>query len=289
MTSTFHLSSGYLVASVAAILFMILYPLALAVVAHRRLHVSWRYFGYGALIFFLFQIISHAPLVTVLGVVLGPVLKTSAPLRWSWLAFLAVTPGLFEEVGRYIGYRWLMGREEKTWSKAVMYGIGHGGLESIVLVAGLAILTLTELLIFSIAGLDIVPAAQRPLLARQLQAVAALPGWVPLLGAWERLWTVPIQIAQSVIVLQVFRRRNIGWLWLAIATHTVVDGTAVFLPVLIGKRLSGTVSDVVLEAIIGIFGLIAIWIVFTLRGQAGREAATELAASSQESVAGPRP
>jgi uncharacterized membrane protein YhfC len=56
MSGSFHLSAGWIAASLAAIVFMIAYPLILAVIAHRRLQVSWRYFGYGALIFFLFQI-----------------------------------------------------------------------------------------------------------------------------------------------------------------------------------------------------------------------------------------
>src|SRR5215467_9912701 len=66
----------------------------------------------------------------------GPVLQAWAAgsqalfigLLFAW----ALSSGLFEEVGRYVGYRVFMGREEKTWSKAVMYGIGHGGAETIL-------------------------------------------------------------------------------------------------------------------------------------------------------------
>ena len=59
MPSTFHLDAGWLTSSVIAIAFAILYPLALGFIAHRRLNISWKYLGYGALIFFLFQIISR--------------------------------------------------------------------------------------------------------------------------------------------------------------------------------------------------------------------------------------
>src|SRR5689334_5926286 len=45
------------------------------------------------------------------------------------LTGVAVTAGLFEEVGRYVGYRFFMRREPKTWSKAVMFGLGHEGLD----------------------------------------------------------------------------------------------------------------------------------------------------------------
>lgn len=136
MPTSFHLHGGWVAAEIVAIGFMLLYPLALALIARTRLGVSWRYFGFGALIFLLFQILTRIPLTTVVGAVFGKQIKASPVLLWSWLAVLVVTAGLFEEVGRYIGYRWLMRREDKTWNKAVMYGLGHGGLESMLLVGG---------------------------------------------------------------------------------------------------------------------------------------------------------
>src|SRR5690242_19822700 len=137
-----HINSGWLINATIAAAFVILYPIALAIIAHRRLKVSWRYFGYGALIFFLFQIITRVPLVIWLQARLAPQLQASVTLRIAWLVGLALTAGLVEEIGRYVGYRWLMRREEKTWSKAVMYGIGHGGLESMLLVGGQLLLAI---------------------------------------------------------------------------------------------------------------------------------------------------
>lgn len=129
-----HISVGWYLALGVTSVGALLYPVILALVARRRLGVSWRYFGYGALIFLLFQIVSRIPLVTVAGLVLKPELHASRGALFAWLTVLALSAGLFEEVGRYVGYRWLMGKEPKTWDKAVMYGIGHGGLEAIVLV-----------------------------------------------------------------------------------------------------------------------------------------------------------
>src|SRR5947209_14860123 len=115
MPATVHISSAWLTAAIVSALFVIVYPLVLALIAQQRLKVSWRYFGFGALIFFLFQLISRVPIVTVLGNVLAPQLKASPVFLYIWLAFLAITAGIAEEVGRYVGYRWLMKREEKTW------------------------------------------------------------------------------------------------------------------------------------------------------------------------------
>src|SRR2546421_1030961 len=137
--TTFHLNPGWVAANIIAIAFVILYPLVLAVIAHRRLKVSWKYFAYGALIFFVFQLITRVPAVLAIQAAITPQLEASPALLYTWLGILVLTAGLFEEVGRYVAFRWLMRREEKTWNKAVMFGLGHGGLESIVLVGGLAI------------------------------------------------------------------------------------------------------------------------------------------------------
>src|SRR5215468_794993 len=197
---TFHLNPGWVAADIIAIAFVILYPLVLALIAHRRLKVSWKYFAYGALIFFVFQLITRVPAVLAIQAAIMPRLEASPALLYSWLAILVLTAGLFEEVGRYVAFRWLMRREEKTWNKAVMYGLGHGGLESIVLVGGLAVLSLVNILVLSSTGLSSIPAAQRTQVAQQLAAIGAQPAWFPLLAAWERLWTMPIQVALSVLV-----------------------------------------------------------------------------------------
>lgn len=259
---TSSLNMAVLAAQVAAILFAILYPLALAVVARRRLGVGWRFFGYGALIFFLFQLISRVPLMQGVQYLIAPQLQASRALLIAWLVTAAVTAALFEEIGRYIGYRWLMRNEEKTWPKAIMYGIGHGGIESILLVGGLMIVGLINMIVLPNIPLDTIPEAQRAQVQAQIAALQNEPAWLPLLGAWERLWTLPIQIAFSVIVLQVFRRGSLRWLWLAIAGHTLVD-LSVALPALL--NLQGTGATLLVEGIVTLFGIAALWVIWRLR------------------------
>jgi uncharacterized membrane protein YhfC len=261
MEPLFQLSAARIAITIAAILFEIALPLALALVARRRLGVGWRYFGYGALIFFLFQLISRVPAVQVAQALLAPQLRESFALQIAWVAILSLTAGLFEEIGRYVGYRWLMRREQKTWSKAVMYGLGHGGLESMLLVAGLTLIGLVNLLILpSVIGT--LPAEQRALVEQQLAAVRGQPDWLPLLGAWERLWAIIFHVAMSVVVLQVFRR-GIGWLWLAILAHTMLNFLAVGLPLLLG--LQGTIALLVPEAIVTVAGVASLWAIWALR------------------------
>jgi uncharacterized membrane protein YhfC len=265
MNQPVQISNGWVAAAIAAILFDIFYPLALGVFVRRRLGVSWRYFGYGALIFVLFQLVSRVPITLAIQALIAPQLQASHVALIAWIAISALTAGLVEELGRYVGYRWLLKREQKTWAKGVMYGLGHGGIESMLLIAGLVTVTLIQVLALARTDLSTLPltAEQRALAAQQLAAIAAQPSWVPLLGAWERLWTIPLHVALSLVVLQVFRRSSLRWLWLAILAHALVDLVAAGItPIL---QLSGMTALLVPEAIITVVGLLSLWAIWALR------------------------
>jgi hypothetical protein len=113
-----------------------------------------RYFLFGAVVFFVFQLLTRLPALRVLDPIVTPHLASSTALTWIWLLGLSLSAAVFEEVGRYVGYRVFMRREQKTWAKAVMYGLGHGGLESMLLVGGTALLTLIGLLSIQSGGLE---------------------------------------------------------------------------------------------------------------------------------------
>ncbi len=201
------------------------------------------------------DLFTRVPVVAVAGTVLRPTLAHSKLATWIYLVVLVLTAALAEEIGRWVGYRWFMGREEKTWAKGVMYGLGHGGLESMVLVGGSAMLSLISLLVVQSIDLSSLTAAQHHIIQDQFAAIAAQPVWFPLLGAWERLWTVLIQVAFSLVVLQGFLRGGQGrWLILAIALHFMVDFVAVAVPQIFGTSITVTLA---LEGIIGIFGVVA--------------------------------
>src|SRR5437762_12573181 len=103
MSETLVLNPGFVMATAFSIAFVIVYPIVLAIVAHRELRVSWRYVGYGAIVFFVFQLLTRVPAVQLIQAAIGPQLTASPPLMWTWLVVLALSAGVFEEVGRYVG------------------------------------------------------------------------------------------------------------------------------------------------------------------------------------------
>jgi uncharacterized membrane protein YhfC len=263
MPSTLHIPPALVITTALAVVFVIGYPLALGVIVHKKLAVGWKYFWFGALVFLVSQLLTRTPIVTVLqATVLTRLLLTSTAFTWIWLLILAITAGLFEEVGRYVGYRLLLRREPKTWSKAVMFGLGQGGLESIVVVGGQIVLTAINTIMLSTIDVSTLPAAQRQGVLQLFAAINAEPFWLPLLAAWERLWTIPLHVALAVMVVQVFRRQQIRWLLLAILFHALVDFLAGALPQAFGHSLTITL---LVEGIVCVFGLISVWIIWRLR------------------------
>jgi uncharacterized membrane protein YhfC len=156
----------------------------------------------------------------------------------------------------------LLRREPKTWSKAVMFGLGQGGLESIVVVGGQIVLTAINTIMLSTIDVSTLPAAQRQGVLQLFAAINAEPFWLPLLAAWERLWTITLHVALAVMVVQVFRRQQIRWLLLAILFHALVDFLAGALPQAFGHSLTITL---LVEGIVCVFGLISVWIIWRLR------------------------
>jgi uncharacterized membrane protein YhfC len=207
----------------------------------------------------------RVPITLAIQALIASQLQASRVALMAWIAISALTAGLFEELGRYVGYRWLMKREQKTWTKGVMYGLGHGGIESMLLIAGLVAVTLIQVLALARTDLSTLPltAEQRALAAQQLAAIAAQPGWAPLLGAWERLWTLPLHVALSLVVLQVFRRGSMRWLWLAILAHALVDLVGAGVTPILG--LTGMAALLIPEAIITVVGLLSLWTIWALR------------------------
>jgi uncharacterized membrane protein YhfC len=174
--------------------------------------------------------LTRIPIVQITQTFIAPALQSSQTLTYGWFAVLALTAGLFEEVGRYLGYRFLI-KADKTWQVGLMYGAGHGGLESMLLVGGLALLGLINTIALTSTDFSQLnlPPEQLAQIELARQQIAALEWWTPLLGAYERFITIFFQIALSILVLQTFLRHSLIWLAAAILLHALVDFAVVVL------------------------------------------------------------
>jgi len=239
-------------------LLMIALPVGLAIHLTNRWKLGGRIWWIGATTFILSQV-GHIPFNWAA----GKILNQTSMVSWSPTArlifnavFLGLSAGIFEEVARYLVMRW-WAKDVRTWRKGVLFGAGHGGAEAIILGA-ITMYAFLQLATIRTADLSrLFPASQLTLVRQQVQTYWSASWYSSMLGALERLFTIPCQIAMAVMVVQVFTRMHIGWLFVAIGYHALIDGVAV-----VGQKF---ISPLSLEGVIGIFAILSVIIIFLFR------------------------
>ncbi len=256
------LPSRALLATTAIVgLFCFAYPIVAGAITHKRTGGRWRSFAIGMLILTLFQLATRIQLLKLVQPYVTS-LVTSPLLIIAWLFILSLTAGLFEEVGRYVAFRWLFAPGDRTWGNGLMYGFGHGGMEAVFLV-GVPYLALAFQASGPFVFIQTVASGQAAAALQTFRQYAQSPAWAPLIAGYERLWAVALQVGLSILVLQVFRRHSLRWLWLAIGVHTLVDFLVGVLPTLIPMPPASKV--IIGEGIVSLFGLAALWWIWRLR------------------------
>jgi uncharacterized membrane protein YhfC len=238
-------------------------PLVLAVFIARRWQGRWRYWGVGILVFLLSQVLTRVPVMLWIQT-RPPVVEALQQPQWLWpfVFAAALTAGLFEEGGRWLAFRFLVAPGERQWRTALMLGAGHGGLES-ALVGLVALAALVGYLVVTQLPPETFGEAAPQIEAARKQ-FAGMQGWEPLLGGWERLGALPLQLALTVLVLQPFLRGGHWWCY-AVAAHTVVDFTAVAVPLLTPKNWGTQAAMLLTEGLITVYAVLAVLLIVALR------------------------
>lgn len=207
--------------------FALLFPLVLGRWFNRKTGVGWRFFGYGLLVFFVLELVMIAGGVGF-GIVRQKIAPNAAALSPAvMIAGIGILSALVEEFGRYLGYVVLFRNRARTWTRAVMYGLGHGGFESMVNKA------LTSL--FSVVALAMGPglaqnhhglgASQLSALEAYAKSLSALTPWQVLPASMALASGLALHCSCAVLVLQLFRGGKLKWLAGAIALHAAFDLT----------------------------------------------------------------
>lgn len=248
---------------------MIGMPIALAIYLTRRFKYSWRLVGIGAATFIASQV-GHIPFNALLNSLFAAdrLPTPPEPVRLVFFSILwGLSAGLWEELARYGAYRWLA-KEARSWGRGLLLGTGHGGAEAVLL--GLTVLA-NFVVLASLRGQDasslLAGEQATPELIAQAQAQIgaywSLPWSMSLLGAVERFFTIPFHLACSLLVMQVFTRKQTRWLWLSVGWHTAGNAAALFL--ISGPWSSQPWGFYAVEGVIGLFALASLGILFALR------------------------
>lgn len=189
------------------------------------------------------------------------VLGTTGTLLMDNLPLYAIYGGLaaalFEETGRYIAMKKLLKAPKAI--DGIMYGIGHGGIEALLIGGIGAVCNLLSAIMInsgaieaSLAALD--DAARETTLAT-LSQMWTLPGGVFFLSGVERLIAVALHVALSVIMYRGVMAGSKKHVAIAYLLHFAVDACTVIAAKLIPIAL---MELLLLVAVLLIWWLLAL-------------------------------
>lgn len=193
-------------------------------------------FVVGLLVFFISQIVLRLPILYFILPTQTWYIKLSVdPYLCS--IFLGLTAGIFEEVGRYIGFKYFL-KNNRQYKDGLAFGFGHWGVEALLIVGINAVVLLFNASLAQTTGLTTLNSF--------------------LMGI-ERLLTLSLHVGFSMIVLYGIRLNEIKYLFIAIILHGVVDAGLGILPQLINVGILG------IEAYVLIWALAFLYLIIKLK------------------------
>lgn len=264
---------------------LIVPPAFAAVYASRHKKQGiWSAWLLGALGFIVPQILIRIPILTALSRTDGFVnFAQTHPLVYG--LSLAVTAGLFEVVGRYAAARCL--KKNLTYRRALAAGMGHGGIEAI-LITGLAYVSNLVFLVMLQTGGFEAAIAQTTAAGGDVTALLTAKdtlmntSWILFfLAGFERLLAMTCHAAMSMIVCYaVHTGRTLPGVLACLGIHTCVDFVAT-ISLFIGKGLTLATAYTIIYILLIALTVLSILILRNIRHRWAAESAQEVSYDSQ--------
>ncbi len=143
----------------------------------------------------------------------------------------ALMAGVFEECGRYIIMKFIW-KKNRSPENAIMYGIGHGGIEVLSVALPLMITYLTIAILFSTGNVDTALSTLKiseeiaDTVLPSVQSAASFDYAMMALNVIERIIAMTIHIGFTIIVYYGVLNSNKIFLPTAIILHILVDAFA---------------------------------------------------------------
>lgn len=231
MEYQYQVPTANMIAMVVTLLVSVGVPIAACIWAKRRFKekVSLSSLVIGAAVFALFAMMLEQMLHMVVLRAAGAVMQENI---WLYAIYGGLAAGIFEETGRFLGMKYFMKRN-LTKENALMYGIGHGGFESIILVGMTYISNLMVSVTINNGGiasvLETMDEAAREATLQGLAPLWEMPSSQFYMAGIERICAFALQIALSYLVYTAVRHGRKQNYILAILFHAVVNAVVILL------------------------------------------------------------
>lgn len=221
------ISTVAFIGTIFSIVISIGFPIALMVVGNRKFgaKISTFFIGAGTFVLFAFVLeqIMHIIVMGVFGL-------NAESNEWLYYLYGAAAAAVFEETGRIVAMKCFM-KKRFDFPNAFMYGIGHGGIEAIVLggisnISGLITMIMINSGVMQ-ASLAALPADMQTQTIEGLSTLWTTPGPLFFVSGIERVSAVILQIALSLIIYKGIKSGKKSIVALAYGIHFLVDFVAV--------------------------------------------------------------
>ena len=208
-------------------------PVCLSVYLVRKHHARLSTILIGAGTFILFALVLESIMHQL--VLKGPHGASILDNTLRYAIYGGLAAGVFEETGRFLSMKFLMKKEPSSPLPGVAYGIGHGGVEMLIIFGITMINNLVISALINSGQTDVifskVPVEAVEQLRSQLDQLQTIGVGTLIIGIWERFSALVLHLGLSMMVWVAVRKGG-KWLWLfpaAIALHAIVDAGAVLL------------------------------------------------------------
>lgn len=220
------LSFGFVV----SILIQLGLPALIAYVIVRRYKTEWRLVGVGALAYLVFQILQ--PLLFQFASETEFYTGQIQTLPMVQLALLVGFISAILEQGVRVGSFWYVRKTVGEWQAGLTVAAGHAGVESILVGLQFLINFVIAVSITSSGaqGLELTPEKAAELQI-QIASFWALPWYMPLAAALQRVVAMALQFALGMMVWQAVNRRAWVWVGAALLWQTMMSTLSIILAV----------------------------------------------------------
>lgn len=231
------------------------FPVIFCIAACRKTNAKFTSVLWGCTGFIVFALILEQILHMVVLGMSGNAIKDNI---WLYALYGSLAAALFEETGRFIIMKFFM-RKRLERQNALLYGIGHGGIEAILLVGFTSISNMVVSLMINTGKIDTVftglDSASQDLIYQQLSQLCTSPPYQFFLGGVERISALIFQIALSIIVYKAVKYEKFRYLILALVLHFALD----FIAITAQNYFNVIIVEIIIliiSLVIGFYGLI---------------------------------
>ncbi len=251
------------VSTIIAVCVTLFISLVLPVIAYIMYGVKnkakgvWTAWLLGAAGFFVMQYLIRTPIIALLPAIPG-FMEFVEEYYVVYCLVLAFSAGLFEMIGRFVVAKFL--DESISFKRGFAAGMGHGSIESMLLIGMTYINNLLYIIAINSGGYDtlIGQAAAAGQDTSSLYAVRdaliSTGAGVFYLAGYERILTMILHIALSLVVCYfVWKKKTVWGVLICVVVHTVVDFTAGVLNGLSTEYMGNVVTQEIGYVLIYVF------------------------------------